>query len=110
MLSGIDPDVEWRTDPLAPDAGTYRGHEGVLALLDDWTTTFDDLRVEADEIIEVDRDRLIVCARFIGNIKGTRSPVVQPFAEIVTLRDGRLWRVEDFPGKAEALEAMGLGE
>ena len=106
MLRGFDAEVEWRTDPLAPDAGVYRGHQGVLDLLKhDWASTFDDLRVEVDGITALDGDRVVVCTRLVGKIRGTGAVVDQEFAELVTLRDGRLWRVEDFPDRSRALRA-----
>jgi ketosteroid isomerase-like protein len=106
VLALTDPDVEWRTDPNAPDAGVYRGHEALLALVrDDWAQTFDDLRVELEKVIDLGEDRFLTVARMEGRIRGSESGVDQRFADLMTLRDGKLWRIRDYPDEAAAREA-----
>jgi ketosteroid isomerase-like protein len=43
-LAWIDPEVVWTAIEDAPDAGTYRGHDGVLTYMNDWLQDFEDLR------------------------------------------------------------------
>ena len=105
----VDPDVEWVTDPMAPDSGTYRGHEGIKALLESWTTTFDAFRAEVDTI-RAYGDKVIVTARLVGRMKGGREELNQPYAEVITIRDGKVLAIRDYSTEAEALEAVGLSE
>jgi uncharacterized protein len=107
----VDPQVVWRTDPTAPDAGTYIGHDGVRELIEhDWMQTFDNLRVELLEVIDGGDHGVVVAARMTGEIKGTDSPVSIDFGEVFTLRDGRVAAIRDHTTLEQALEAVGLSE
>lgn len=37
----LDPTIVWTAIEDAPDAGTYRGHDGVRAYMQDWLDDFD---------------------------------------------------------------------
>ena len=38
------------------------------------------------------------------------TPVHETFARVITFKDGKIWRGEDVPTRAQALEAVGLSE
>ena len=40
-LSFFSEDIVWEAAEDAPDAGTYRGHEGILGYSQDWVDTVD---------------------------------------------------------------------
>jgi ketosteroid isomerase-like protein len=106
----VDPEIVWEVRSDFPDAGVYRGYDGLRQLSD----AFDDV-VEATwyrplEFIEAD-DAVVVPLRWGGRGKGSQTP----FAEreetwVFTLRDGRIRRVREYATKRAALEAVGLGE
>src|SRR3954452_17344591 len=82
------PDIEWITDPTAPDSGTYCGRDGVMALLDSWLDSFDEVRAQVDSR----RDEggcVIVAATMGGRPKGSDGEVTTRFAEVISVRDVR---------------------
>jgi ketosteroid isomerase-like protein len=104
----VDSDVEWTTTGLYIEAGTYRGHEGVLRYLDALAAEFEDFRSEPEELIDAG-DQVVVPVRITGRGRQSGAPVDLAFTMVVSLRNGRIFRIRNFPEKAEALEAAGLG-
>lgn len=104
----IDPDVEWEIASVAPNAGSYRGIEAVMAVIEDWLGAFDELRIEPEEFIEAGPDKVVVLVRDRGRIKGSDVRVDHRFAHVWTLRNGKLARFQSFFEKEEAFEAADL--
>ena len=75
----------------------------------EWLQTFDRLRVQAERFIEVG-DSVVVLVRHIGSAKASGLPFEGKFADVVTLREGRVIRFEQYRDRAEALKAAGLSE
>ena len=65
--------------------------------------------LQADEFIDR-RDYLIVSYRLGGRARHTGLPVDLSFANLFTVRDGKITRCEVRKTVAEALEAAGLRE
>jgi ketosteroid isomerase-like protein len=106
-LAQMHPDVEWHVLDVFPDADVYHGHEGVRRFWELWTESFEDFRIEIEEIVER-RDGVVVMGRVVGRIKGTGDELETPtYAQLWTVREGRASRVEMFPSKQQALEAGG---
>jgi hypothetical protein len=85
--SGWDPEsVEDWVHPEAriypasdfPGPDLYVGREDVAAFIREWTSTFDDLRWELDQLIDLG-DRVLVLARMIGRSRTTVTAVDWPF-------------------------------
>src|SRR5689334_17187912 len=51
-LSYCDPEIEFSQPAGLPGAATYRGHEGVVQALANWTGAWDDYRVEVEELTD----------------------------------------------------------
>jgi len=109
--SMLDPDVEWVG---AGEEATIVSREVVLDVLADRVA--EDYRVTVDRAIGVD-DRVVVSMRFSRSepdptderpLQSRRTYLVGRYAAIVTARDGRVARVEEYPHLAAALEAAGL--
>jgi ketosteroid isomerase-like protein len=93
-----------------PGASEYRGHDGMRALLAEWTENFDDFELEVGEIRQVG-DRVLVLAETVGRIKGSRVPIRQPFGALYWgFRNGQIGETRNFLTWREALEAAGLSE
>jgi ketosteroid isomerase-like protein len=111
----IDSDVEWRAGkegawpPATPLADSV-GRDGYLALVRTWTETFDDLVLEAEEIIDADNDRVVVIVHASGTGKASRALVDARYGAVYTLEGGRIVRLDFFPRPDQALEAVGLRE
>lgn len=110
-LNLVHPDIEWQTLDVFPDAGTYRGPEGVLAFFQTWLDTFSDFRLHLENCVAVDEHRVLNTLRVSGKGAGSGVEVESPqFFQLIELRDGLLFRCRMFPYESEALEAAGLEE
>jgi ketosteroid isomerase-like protein len=101
----VDPGIVWTAIKSAPDAGTYRGHEGVRRYMQDWLDDFDlgDWRIE--ESIDVG-DRLVCVQRASATAK--RSGVAGDIHYACVYRfgeDGRIVELNEFATRGEALAA-----
>ena len=104
----LDPDVVWTAIEEAPDAGTYRHHEGVRRYWLDWLGDFDMHPFRINEAIDAG-DRL-VCTQ-TGTTTGKRSGVRSElnYAAVYRFGEGdRIVEVNEYATRAEALEAVGL--
>jgi ketosteroid isomerase-like protein len=109
LLESCSSEIEYQVRPDLPDARTYRGHEEVRALASDWQRLFEDFRLEAEELIDAG-DSVVALMRISG--RGTTSGVEvgNPYAGVYEVRDGKIWRISDYPTRQEAFERVGLSE
>ncbi|HEY4426855.1 MAG TPA: nuclear transport factor 2 family protein [Solirubrobacteraceae bacterium] len=107
-LDMLAADFQWHAREDYPDASTHVGHAGLEGLIAKWNASFDDLRVEADELIDAG-DHVVVRARICGQIRGTAQKVELPEVQVWKLRDGKGIEVRAYLTTAEALQAVGLG-
>jgi ketosteroid isomerase-like protein len=107
VFDHLDPEAEW--DWLfSPD--TFRGREQLLQAVADWLETVGDWRVEVEELIDGTRNRVLLIGRVVARGKGSGAPVLQPIFVALTVRNGKIARIEDHTERAKALEAAGLSE
>ena len=111
ISSMLDPEVEWAG---IGDLVAVADRDDVLGILAE--------RVDEQYHVTVDRcigvgDRVVVSMRFSSvepdptderPLQSRRTYLVGRYAAIVTMRDGRVVRVEEHPHLASALEAVGL--
>jgi ketosteroid isomerase-like protein len=110
-LKAVHPDIEWRTLDAFPDAGTYRGPEGVLAFFQTWLDTFRDFQLHLEKCAVVDEHRVLAGLRVSGIGAESGVEVKSPqFFQLIEFRDGQMIRARMFPTEREALEAAGLRE
>ena len=86
-----------------------RGHEGVRQYLANQRDVWESQRFEPEELIAAGEDRVIASFRFVS-VGRDGIETVAHFAQITTLRAGRVAHIKVFLTKAEALEAAGLSE
>ncbi|MGH2965139.1 MAG: nuclear transport factor 2 family protein [Solirubrobacterales bacterium] len=109
-LASFAPDLALYVFPEWPGPSEYRGHDGLRALMAEWTENFDEFEMEVHEVREVG-DRVLVLAETVGRIKGSGLPIRQPFGAVYwDFRDGRIGETRNFLTWREALEAAGLKE
>ena len=106
-MAGIHPEIVWEAIESAPDFGTYRGHEGVTAYMQGWLDDFYDMGMELREVIEAG-DRLVIVQRGAATGRGSDARGEIDYAVVYAYRDGKLFRVNEYATKEEALEAVGL--
>jgi ketosteroid isomerase-like protein len=110
-LDRAHPNVEWQTLDAFPDAGTYRGPEGVRAFFQTWLDTFRGFRLHLEKCVLVDEDRVLATLRVSGEGAGSGVEVESPaFFQVLEFRDGQLTRARMFETEEEAREAAGLRE
>ena len=104
------PDVVMYPFPEWTERAAYCGHDGLRALLAEWTETFDDFEFAVSEVRETD-DTVLVLAETVGMIKNTQVPIRQPVGTVYSdFRDGRIGTGRNFLTWRQALEAAGLSE
>jgi hypothetical protein len=111
LLTGLDPGIEYHSseawqfdfDPL------YHGHDGYLAVWRGLLGSFDDVRLDPEELLDLG-DRFLVTTQMSGHGAGSGVSTSQPHFQLYTLRRGLVIRQDDFLDRAQALEAAGLSE
>jgi uncharacterized protein len=106
----MDPGIEWDMSRVPiPEAGVYRGFAGLLTFLGLWDESWESHQIEPQEFIDAG-DQVISISRQLGRGRVSGVEVEQQIAQIWTLRDRKIVRMEMYPSRAEALEAVGLSE
>ena len=104
----FDPKVEWVAAPHSLLASEkYRGYDGVRRFWTQFLSAWDDYGAEVDELIDAG-DQVVAVMRLSGRTK--ELEVGEARSSLITLRDGRIMRIEPFASKDAALEAAGLRE
>jgi ketosteroid isomerase-like protein len=101
------PDVEFVTD--FPDKGVYRGPEGVAKGFRGFLSAWTDFSTTAEEIVPTGGGRYLVLERLRGSGKESGVPIDSPAANLITVRDGKIVRLQLFSHRDEARAAAGLG-
>lgn len=110
LLPFLDPAIEWNVRGDLPDAGCYRGHAGFRKLLARFDEAFEEQGYEPLAFIEAG-DRVVVPLRWWGRGRTSGATIVERDETwVFGVRDAAITSVDEFATKAEALEAVGLGE
>jgi hypothetical protein len=92
--------------------GTFRGLNEITAFFDTLSGMHSEYRVEALEVI--DGGEIIATVERISGrgLKGSEAAGWhgETLFRAITFRERRMWRVTEYPSRAEALEAAGLTE
>src|SRR5437868_4226516 len=103
MLDLLDPGIVWTAIEDAPDAGTYRGYEGVRGYWQDWLDDFDINEFRIEEAIEAG-DQLVCVQRVTTTSKGSGIRTELLYACLYTFGDDeRLVEVNEYATREEAL-------
>ena len=92
-------------DPSRP---TYYGLEGFAAAFRDWLSAWETWVVTATDFIDVDESRVLVVLDVRARSKTHQVEMPIEGANLVTIRDGKLARLELFFDRDQAIEAAGL--
>ncbi|MGZ5354769.1 MAG: nuclear transport factor 2 family protein [Solirubrobacterales bacterium] len=106
----FDPDVEFsRTAPEGSGvSGRWLGLKEVSAGFGEYVRAFTEFRLEAERIIDLDDERVLVFSRHTGRGKRSGVPTEHELGELFTVRDGKIVRVDFYWDRAEAFEVAGL--
>ena len=108
----IDPEVvHTRIGAQTPDMeGEWRGLEAFSRATAEYVSTFSNLRIEAEEIIDLGDDRVLVRSRHTARGKLSGVPIDHELGDLFTLRAGKVVRHDSYWNLAEAKEAVGLSD
>ena len=105
LLQDLDPDVVLHVEQAGQ--GVYRGHEGVIKSLVDWTEDIDDFKVVPEEFLD-NGYYVVVRTRQTGRGKASGAPMEGLFWFVCEMRDGKAVRIHVVATEQAALEAAGL--
>lgn len=84
---------------------TLRGHDGVATAFRDWFEAFEEFTIEPENFI-AHGDRVLVPMRQRARGKGSGLEIEERFYQVFTLREGKVFRFEEYSEQADALEAL----
>jgi ketosteroid isomerase-like protein len=92
-----------------PEQQTYEGGDEIEGFLETWTSAFDEWELELESLHDAG-ERVVALMRQRGRSKSAGMPVEMSFAQVWTLRDDRLVRMDMYSDRDEALRDAGLSE
>jgi ketosteroid isomerase-like protein len=109
LLAIFDDDLITRRLAPMPDPGSWHGVEGMLAVLTEWTDTFDEFTMRGEEFIDAG-DEVVVRVGQQGSGDSSGVPVKATFWFAVGVRDGKIVTFDMYATREQAFEAVGLSE
>jgi ketosteroid isomerase-like protein len=89
---------------------TYRGSEGVRRFLAEWLEIWDAYEVGVEEILLAPDGRVVSLAWQRGRGRESGLAMEMEWAQIATIREGKIVRIDNYDDRVKALEAVGLRE
>jgi ketosteroid isomerase-like protein len=89
------------------DAGEYRGHAGVRRWFEDWSSAWAEFSMEAEEMLDAG-ERVVAVLRLRTRGRESGVEVERQDAIVFEVRDGKIWRIDYYNNRQQALEAVGL--
>jgi ketosteroid isomerase-like protein len=110
FADAFDPEVEFSRSGAEGGGvpGRWRGLKAVSAEFGEYVRAFAEFRVDAEQIIDVDEERVLVLSRQTGLGKRSGVPTEHELGDLCTLRDGKIVRVDFYWDRPEAFKAAGL--
>ena len=111
LFAFFHPEIVWDMTHFRdwPDA-TYRGDEGVRRFLDEWLEVWDEYEVGVAEILAAPDGRIVSLAWQRGKGRRSELPMEMEWAQITTMRDGKIIQMDNYDRRSQALEAAGLSD
>ncbi len=102
-----DAEIQWVEAPERADRGVYQGHEGVRESWERWLENFDQYDVEVERMVDCG-EKVLVVAREEGRGRASGATIGQRIYTVVSFREGKISRYEEFYEEQDALEVAGL--
>ena len=109
----------WNPEPYAegvvfvrsgPDGGEYHGIEGLTAAWRDFLAAWEDFRIRTQRVVPGDAGVYVLLIRLQARGKGSGVTTDADVANVVTMRDGQIVRLEMHWDRDAALAAAGASE
>jgi ketosteroid isomerase-like protein len=98
------------TSDWGVEGRTYDGMRGFAEAMADLDAAWEVWHQEVDDIIDAGGDVVVVLVRLRARGRGSGAPVDQPWAMVITLRDGKLIASRTFLDRNRALKAASAEE
>ena len=108
VFESFDPAVEFHEDPYFPEAGVYRGLDAVRRYLTGFTESFDEVRFEAEDFIDLGSGRVLALFTLTMRGKGSGATIESRPGWLYEFRDGRVVRIDAWIDRDTALKAAGV--
>jgi ketosteroid isomerase-like protein len=112
VFSKYDPEIEWHLSTVFASASefdpVYYGHDGVRSFWRTWFSAWEKASFEYEEFIDAGDSVVSILSQ---RVRGRTSAIElewKSYAQVWTVEGGKIVRVEFFPTRSEALEAVGL--
>jgi ketosteroid isomerase-like protein len=93
-----------------PETGPLTGFEEVRAMFARTKEPWEEEHVEIDSLRQLGANKVFARIRWVTKGRGSGIAFETPMTELLTVRGGRIARVEFYLDQAAALEAAGLSE
>jgi ketosteroid isomerase-like protein len=106
------PDIVWDMSATGiPGLGIYHGEVEVRSFFTDWFSAFpfEEWQQELEEVIDCG-EQVVALTRQHGEGSASRASVELEYAQVITVQEGQIVRVDVHLDRAQALEAVGLSE
>ena len=90
-----------------PEAGTFSGWAVVREQFERLKESWEEERIEQDELLDLG-DRVLALDRWVARGKGSGLEIETHGGNLLTLRGGKIARIEFFLDRSEARRAAGL--
>jgi ketosteroid isomerase-like protein len=107
LVQAAHPDFELKTAARFTSPGTYRGAEHMQRFFEDFFAPFESVNAQPQKFFE-DGDRIAVLLKVRIRPRGSSAELENKIGHLWTFRDGKALRLEIFPEREKALEAIGM--
>jgi ketosteroid isomerase-like protein len=106
-----DPEIVWDITHYRdwPES-VYEGHDGVRRFLTEWLDLWENYEVGVDELLLAPDGRVVSLAWQRGRGRESGLEMDMKWAQVTTICDGRVTRIDNYDNRDAALEAAGLSE
>jgi ketosteroid isomerase-like protein len=102
------PEVEFFSMLGQLEARPYRGFDGIRRYFEDVEATWDEWRVEVEQLLSAPDGRVVIVMSTHMRGKGSGLAFAQRVAHLWEFEDEKLWRATLFRDPADALRAAGV--
>jgi ketosteroid isomerase-like protein len=103
VLDLMHPEVEVVDLPQVPEERHRRGRAAIAAWFRSLDEIWDRLRLDAEEVTELDDERVLAVVRFSGHARSSGVEIDQRVATVFTVREGKAVRWRICPTRDEAV-------
>jgi ketosteroid isomerase-like protein len=111
-LETLDPDIVWDTTRFGGllEGTLYHGHDEVTSfLVDEWRGSWESYEAGVEDVADAGDRVLVLWWQRMVEAEGG-APIFVRTAQVCSIRDGKITRIDNYIDRAEALQAVGLEE